>query len=332
MRAQTWRATVAVAIGAAFALSGYAVLTHSTASGASPLSPVPAPTSLQDEVVKNVVYSPDSGLRMDLYFPQTPGPHPVIVWAHGGGWITASKDDQPVPDYLLRQITRRNFVVASIDYRLAGWTADGTPVNPFPAAVEDVKTAIRFVKASASRFGLDPDMVFVAGHSAGGQLAALVGASAATAQVEPHELTASLSQVDSRVRAVIDVAGPSNLQTWGASSATEWTAKPVAAFLGCRMWTAGPPDCPVSRYAPASIGTYLSPASPPAFLAYGALDRLVSPDTQGAPLAAQWVAAKGAAAVVYDVVPGEAHNIDGNGIDNTALDTFVDGVLAGTIR
>jgi acetyl esterase/lipase len=332
MRPQTLRATIAAAIGVGVALSICAVVAHSSASGASSFVAATAPAATHHDVTGDIVYSTETGQRMDLYFPESPGPHPVIVWAHGGGWTEGSKDEQPVPDYLMRQGVRRNFVVVSIDYRLAGWDSDGSPVDAFPAAVEDVKTAIRFLKANAARFDLDPDMVLVAGHSAGGHLAALAGASAAVEQLEPHQLTGSSSRVDSTVRAVIDVAGPSDLYTWGTSTSTTWTAKPVAAFLGCATWTSGPPNCPQSRYAMGSVGTYVSAASPPAFLAYGALDPLVPPATQGAPLASQWTAAKGADAVVYDVVADQGHNIDGNGIDNGALDAFLDGVLAGTIQ
>jgi acetyl esterase/lipase len=311
-----------VAVCCALELAAYSTTAQATVA--------PQRYSAGGTVLRDVAYSPMSGEELDMYRPSAPGPHPVIVWAHGGGWTEGSKDAQPIPDYLMDQVARRNFVAVSIDYRLAGRSADGTAVNVFPAALDDVKTAIRFLKANAPRYDLDPDMIVVAGHSAGGHLAALAGASAALGRLEPHDLPPALARVDSSVRAVIDVSGPSDLRSWGALP-TEWTAKPVAAFLGCPTWTSGPAGCGSLQYAAASLGTYVSPASPPAFFAYGAQDPLVQATTQGAPIAAQWAAATGASNVVYDIVADEGHDIDAGGIDMVALDAFLDGVLAGRL-
>src|SRR5262245_42760420 len=158
-------------------------------------------------VSRDIVYSTTTGQKMDLYFPKTAGPHPVIVWIHGGGWMNGSKDSQPLPDYIAEQVKRRSFVAVSIDYRLSGWTDDGTPINPFPDAVDDVKTAIRFLKAHASLFDIRPDMVLLSGQSAGGHLAALAGTSSAIGGLEPVDLPPDLTSVDDTVRAVIDVVG-----------------------------------------------------------------------------------------------------------------------------
>jgi hypothetical protein len=111
----------------------------------------------------------------------------------------------------------------------------------------------------------------------------------------------------------------------------------VAAFLGCPRWVSGPPACAPEREVEASVGTYVSHASPPAFLAYGALDGLVPAATHGGPLALQWAVAKGVAPsaesnVVYDLVPNQGHEVDGNGIDRVALDRFVDDVLTARVR
>jgi hypothetical protein len=81
----------------------------------------------------------------------------------------------------------------------------------------------------------------------------------------------------------------------------------------------------------------VSEASPPAFLAYGELDDLVPAATHGAPLAMRWAGAKGVSAsgesnVVYDLVPNQGHDVDGNGIDRVALDRFVDNVLTARIK
>jgi acetyl esterase/lipase len=227
---------------------------------------------------------------------------------------------------------RRNFVVVSIDYRRANWAIDdGTPINPFPAAVYDVKTAIRFLKAHAREYDLRADMIVLTGDSAGGHLAALSATSAGEHALEPAGLTPDLARVDSTVQAVVDVVGISDVKAWGANGSA-WTSKSVAAFLGCPRWEEGVPDCPDDRYTAASVGTYVSASSPPAFLAYGAEDGLVPASQHGGPLALQWAAAKGAANVVYDLVPNQGHELDGRGLDRAGLDRFVDGVLAGTIH
>ena len=153
---------------------------------------------------------------------------------------------------------------------------DGTPVDPFPAAVDDVKTAVRFLKANAGRYDLRASEIFLSGVSAGGHLAALAGTSAAVGLLEPQNIPSALVGYDSRVRAVIDVVGISDVKAWGALDSVS-ARGPVAAFLGCPEWKGGEVDCPASAYAPASVATYLSPVSPPAFLAYATQDVLVPP-------------------------------------------------------
>ena len=132
------------------------------------------------------------------------------------------------------------------------------------------------------------------------------------------------------MRAVIDVVGISDVKAWGELDSV-WARGPVAAFLGCPEWNGGVVDCPSAAYVPASIDTYLSPVSPPAFLAYATQDVLVPPAEQGRPLAMQWAAAIGRSNVVYDESPTQGHDLDGRGIDVAALHDFIDGVLAGSI-
>ena len=105
-------------------------------------------------------------LLLDLYRPPAAEtPVPVIVWLHGGGWFTG--DRTLAPD-LAQHVIATGMAVASIEYRLSGQAL-------FPAQLHDVRAAIRFLRASAGRFGLDPRAVGVWGASAGGHLAALAG-------------------------------------------------------------------------------------------------------------------------------------------------------------
>ena len=113
---------------------------------------------------------------MDLRLPDPaafPGLRPVIVYVHSGGWIGGERS--AVPDVTLAQVAR-GYAVVSIDYQLATLSPDGQPVSSFPGAVWDVKRAVRFVKANTEVWDIDPSRVVLMGASAGGHLAAFVGA------------------------------------------------------------------------------------------------------------------------------------------------------------
>jgi acetyl esterase/lipase len=208
--------------------------------------------------------------------------------------------------------------VASVDYQLATpASGDGS----FPGAVYDVKTAVRFLKAHAGTWGLDPTRVILMGSSAGGHLAALSGAS--VDRLEP-DVTGPLAGVDSRVVAIVDIVGPTDLARFSATP-HPWAAPLTADLLGCPIRN-GRAACPSQLLRLASVAPYLSAASPPIFLAYGAADNLVVPSTQGAPLARAWVQAHHGdpRSAVYQVVPGAGHNIGAGQIDMHNLDQFLD--------
>lgn len=137
---------------------------------------------------------------LDLYFPpDRTDPAPLIVWVHGGAWRSGSRTNVPI-----HTMTERGFVIASVDYRLSGEA-------PFPAQVHDIKAAIRFLKANAETYHVDPDRVAIAGASAGGHLAALVGVSDGVEALE-GTVGGYLGQ-SSRVGAIVSFYGASNLQT-----------------------------------------------------------------------------------------------------------------------
>ncbi|HSG73431.1 MAG TPA: alpha/beta hydrolase [Planctomycetaceae bacterium] len=138
-------------------------------------------------------------LLLDLHVPATEGPHPLVVWVHGGAWRSGSKDAMP-----LGALVELGYAIASVDYRLS-------PVAPFPAQVHDIKAAIRFLRASHEKYGLKTGKIAIAGASAGGHLAALVGV---TNGLEPLEGTVGehLDQ-SSDIAAIIDMYGPANFLT-----------------------------------------------------------------------------------------------------------------------
>ena len=104
----------------------------------------------------------DHPLLLDLYLPKKVDRAPLVVWVHGGAWRHGSKESMP-----LKWLVLRGYVVASVDYRLS-------PVAKFPAQIHDCKAAIRFLRGQ-QQYDYNAERIVVAGASAGGHLAALIG-------------------------------------------------------------------------------------------------------------------------------------------------------------
>lgn len=148
---------------------------------------------------------------------------PVIIWIHGGGWSIKELTKKYRPVNGLVQACKMGFVCASIEYRLV-------TEAPFPAPVEDCKCAVRFLKAHAEEIGIDPDCIGVWGESAGGQLAALVGASYGNSRLEGK---GGWNAYCSRVKAVCDWYCGGDMTHMGAYVCPEVKAR--AAELGIRL-------------------------------------------------------------------------------------------------
>jgi len=133
-------------------------------------------------------------LHLDLFMPEHKGSCPAIVMIHGGGWRSGNKNMQ-VP--LAQQIAEKGYVSACVEYRLS-------PEALYPAAVHDIKAAIRFLRANAKKFNIDPERIAVSGCSAGGQLAALIGM---TDQVEKFEGNEGYNSYSSKIQTIIDIDG-----------------------------------------------------------------------------------------------------------------------------
>ena len=152
-------------------------------------------------ILRDVEYAAVDGisLKLDLYLPDTPDPSTLIVWVHGGAWRSGSKDRVAIKD-----MVQRGFAIASVNYRL-------TPVAPFPANVHDIKASIRFLRAHAGRYGFKEDPVVIAGASAGGHLAALVGVTNGHAALEGT--VGEYTNQSSDTAAIVSFYGASNLTT-----------------------------------------------------------------------------------------------------------------------
>jgi acetyl esterase/lipase len=136
---------------------------------------------------------------LDLFLPRQPGRPPLIVWVHGGAWRSGSRKDMP-----LMAMVDRGFAVASVDYRLS-------PVARFPAQAHDVKAAIRFLGAKQEQYGYDAGRIAVAGNSAGGHLAALVGVTSGNTELEGT--VGENPGQKSDVQAIVSLYGMSDLTT-----------------------------------------------------------------------------------------------------------------------
>jgi acetyl esterase/lipase len=134
--------------------------------------------TVQAVIQADLVYARVGGtsLRLDLYTPSGgPSGLPTLLYLHGGGWAVGDKSDAAVER--LMPIVANGLAVASANYRLV-------PSVRYPAPVHDVKAAVRWLRANASGYGLDPDRIAIGGVSAGGHLASLTALTAGDAQLE----------------------------------------------------------------------------------------------------------------------------------------------------
>ena len=135
---------------------------------------------------------------------------PVAVYVHGGSWISGDHDTGGfIIDQIGPALTEDGFVVANVNYRLG-------PDHYWPAQIEDVKCAVRYLRAHAASLRIDPDRIGAWGHSAGGHLVAMLGTRASEAGWDkgPYESESSA------VEAVVDLSGPSNLTTMSTEGAS----------------------------------------------------------------------------------------------------------------
>ena len=167
-RCQTEGSGSALAV-LALAVLGAALAACGASIGAAPAQrPTSTPTA--GAVYRDLAYGRHSpAQRLDLYLPrQGQTPYPVVLAIHGGGFISGDKADGQVTPVL--ESLRRGYAVAAVNYRLSGEAT-------FPAAINDVKAAIRWLRAHAGEYQLDPARFAAWGESAGGNLAALAGTS-----------------------------------------------------------------------------------------------------------------------------------------------------------
>jgi acetyl esterase/lipase len=225
----------------------------------------PAPPSLPKGVKahRNLEYVKDGHERnkLDLYLPEkADGPLPVIVWIHGGAWLGGSKDNPPA-----LPLAARGYAVASINYRLSQHAR-------YPAQIQDCKAAIRWLRANARTYRLNPDRIGVWGASAGGHLVALLGTTAGVKELEGDGDNAGQS---SRVQAVVDWFGPSDFRTIGGQAGPDSQLDHAAADSPEAKLIGGRIGDNKDKAAKASPVTYVTKEAAPFLIMHGDKDRVV---------------------------------------------------------
>ena len=217
-------------------------------------------------VDENVTYGKagETELKLDLARPDGDGPFPAIVFIHGGGWYQGSRQGYRGQ---IQEAARKGYVAATISYRLMQFdesekeTTTATPI--FPAQIHDAKAAIRWLRANAEKYNLDPDRIGVTGGSAGGHLSLLVGLTDPAANLEGESGNPEQS---SRVQAVVNVFGPTDMAFCHEKSSVAWIF---------RLFMGGTPDEARKCYKAASPLTYVSQDDPPVLTLQGDRDALV---------------------------------------------------------
>lgn len=211
--------------------------------------------------------------QLDIYVPQGPGPFSAVIFAHGGAFMFGDKrmfgrgfrDD-------VNTLNAAGIALISINYRMSGETR-------FPAAVQDMKSALRFVRANAARYRIDPAKIALWGQSAGANIALDTGMSPGVALF--NDPAAMAPNADDHVSAVVSMYGPTaflamdaQLATAGCSASEQNHSaadSPESKYLGTQI-TKIP-----ATVAQASPLTYANAATPPLLLQHGTADCTVPP-------------------------------------------------------
>lgn len=208
------------------------------------------------ELIEDVEFGAGGGrtLRMHVLQPTNPRqrPMPVVMFVHGGWWRRGNRGTG-IPS--LVPLARKGYFCASVEYRL-------TDEAQWPAQIEDCKCGIRYLRAHADQWGIDPDRIGVWGRSAGGHLVAMLGS---TASAEDLEGTGGWPEQSSAVQAVCDWFGMSDLTLLGHDDPDSHSARLVG----------GPVKDRVAVARNASPVAHVSPASAPHLIMHGTEDAQV---------------------------------------------------------
>jgi acetyl esterase/lipase len=236
---------------------------------------------------RDLAYTPDPHPRqhLDLYLPPSEAPLPLIVWVHGGAFRAGSKEDGVPAGYL-----SLGYAIASVNYRLSQHAL-------WPAQIVDCKAAVRWLRAHAATYGLDPERFAAWGPSAGGHLVTMLGV---TGHVRAFDQGAHLD-VSSRVSAVVDYFGPTDFLQMDAHRLPEGQEHNPADSPESELVGGAIQQHP-ERVAAANQLTYVTSDAPPFLIVHGDRDPLV-PHHQSV-LLNEALRAAGVSVQFYTVVGG----------------------------
>jgi acetyl esterase/lipase len=206
---------------------------------------------------RDVTYAEAGGARMQLNLARpknTSGPLPAVLCIHGGGFRAGSREGY---NKLCLTLAQRGFVAATISYRLA-------PTHQFPAAVHDTKAAVRWLRANAAKYGINPDRIGVTGGSAGGHLAQFLGVTAGVKEFEGLDNPG----FSSAVTCVVNVYGPSDF--------TKSYGKSVDAHVVLPMWLGGDVETARAKHIQSSPLNWVNPNAAPTLIIHGTEDKYVA--------------------------------------------------------
>jgi acetyl esterase/lipase len=237
--------------------------------------------------------------KLDVYLPdEGDGSFPVIISIHGGAFKAGDKADNQVLPML--EGLKRGYAVVSINYRLS-------PEAIFPAQIYDVKAAVRWVRANATQYKLNPDKITAWGGSAGGHLSAMVGTSGGVKELE--DMTLGNADQSSRVQAVVDWFGPTDFLKMDEQAKESKVNNPQIHSV---------PDSPESELIGKNLAdapelvkavnpeTYITKDDPPFFIQHGLIDNLV-PYQQSVNLAKKLEPVIGKGKVTLELLQNSGH-------------------------
>jgi acetyl esterase/lipase len=238
--------------------------------------------------------------KVDVYTPKAVAPFPVVVLIHGGGWVQGDKQEYRTSQKT-EALLAKGYAVVAVNYRLSG-------VAKFPAQIQDVKAAVRWIRANATTYKFNPDKIGAWGTSAGGHLTALLATSGGINALE--DLTQGDATKSSTIQAAVDWFGPTDFlqmdaqtiaQGCGANNATHNLASsPESSLMGYAIQTQP------TLVQVANPITYVTSNDPPMYIAHGLGDCTV-PRVQGQILYDALFAAKGATDIKINMLTASGH-------------------------
>jgi acetyl esterase/lipase len=225
-----------------------------------PLLLFPVPARAQDNILiqNDIEFAnpADQHLLLDMASPRTgKGPFPAILCIHGGGFRAGDRHGY---DGLIKRFVQRGYVAVTVEYRLS-------PKFQFPAAVYDVKAAVRWLRANAKKFRIDPNRIGVTGGSAGGHLAQFLGV---TMGIKEFEGDGGNPRQSSRVNCVVNYYGPSDF--------TKSYGKSVDAAEVLPMWFGGDLKTALHKHIISSPLNWVTPDAAPTLCIHGTKDNYVA--------------------------------------------------------